>query len=360
MSDSNGPSEHRCAAMAASEFRYPAEWEPQQAVWLAWPHSRETWPQRYDRIPDFFASWIQLISESTPVRLLASGEAGKVAAAMIGRPRGVEIVDIDTNDCWIRDFGPSFVVQQDDGSVHAVDWHYNAWGGKYPPWDKDQAAARAICEYANLPRHRSELCLEGGALETDGGGRLLTTPQCLVTDTRNPGWTSDDISRELYRRLGVDEIVWIDGGGLLGDDTDGHVDQLARFLDRENVVVAVCDDPSDPNWPGLQSNARQLQLWGDQTVPRVQVHRLPIPPARHIDGQRVPESYCNFLRLGPDRLLVPTFSAATDEAALARLSEISGVRAEAVECSDLVWGLGALHCASRDQPSASRDQSARL
>jgi agmatine deiminase len=351
MSDDDGPSELRLESTAVSEFRQPAEWEPLEALWLAWPHHRETWPGRYDRLPPFFAAWIRRIAESTPVRLLASGDARKFAESMLGKRQDVEIVDVDTNDCWIRDYGPSFVIHRQDGRVHAVDWHYNAWGGKYPPWDKDQAAAKQICEALNIPRHASPLCLEGGALETDGGGRLLTTPGCLVTDTRNPGWTANDISRELYRRLGVSEIVWIDGGGLIGDDTDGHIDQLARFVDTANVVAAVCDDPSDPNRAALESNFRQLRLWGDQTQPRVHVHRLPIPPARHMDGQRVPESYCNFLRLGPQRLLVPTFSAATDDTALKLLSEISGVEAEAVDCVDLAWGLGALHCASRDQPA---------
>ncbi len=351
MNDADDPSPRLCSTTSASQFRCPAEWEPQQVVWLAWPHNRDTWPGSYGRIPDIFVSWIRLICESTPVRLLAAGDNRKMAESMLGKQRDVEIFDIETNDCWIRDYGPSFVAHREDGSIHAIDWHYNAWGGKYPPWDKDQAAAKTICDQTNLPRHVSPLCLEGGALETDGRGRLLTTPQCLVTDTRNPGWTSDDISRELYRWLGVDEIVWIDGGGLMGDDTDGHVDQLARFVDAGNVVVAVCDDPEDPNRPGLESNFRQLRLWGDQTEPGVRVHRLPIPPPRFIDGQRVPESYCNFLRLGPERLLVPTFSAATDEAALALLSELSGIKAEPVKCADLAWGLGALHCASRDQPA---------
>lgn len=351
MSDEKGPTERLLTSASVCEFRLPAEWEPQEAVWLAWPHSRETWPGRYDRIPAFFDSWVRLIAESTPVRLLAFGDARKPAETMFVNRRDVEIVDIDTNDCWIRDFGPTFVIHRQDGRVHAVDWRYNAWGGKYPPWDKDDAAAATICEHVDLPRHPSPLCLEGGALETDGGGRLLTTPGCLVTDTRNPGWTANDISRELYHRLGVSEIVWLDGGGLIGDDTDGHIDQLARFVDPANVVVAVCEDPSDPNRRALESNFWQLSLWADQTRPRVQIHRLPIPPARHIDGRRVPESYCNFLRLGPQRLLVPTFSATTDQAAMGLLSELSGVEAEAVDCRDLVWGLGALHCASRDQPA---------
>lgn len=333
--------------------RLPAEWEPQSAVWLAWPHQRETWPGRFEPVPHFFARWAQQIAESTPVRILASGDAARSADKHLPRHAGIEIVDIPTNDCWIRDYGPSFVVEPATGQLQAVDWSYNAWGGKYAPWDADDAAAAKIANRLGIPTTRSDLCLEGGALETDGGGRLLTTPSCLVTETRNPGWSTEQIAATLYRFLGVTEIVWLDGGGLVGDDTDGHIDQLARFIDPNHVVVAVCDDVDDPNCQPLDNNHRQLRLWGGSTEPQVQVHPLPIPAPRWVRGQRVPESYCNFLRLGPDRLLVPAFGdQAADDHARGLLSELAtGVEVTAVDCRDLVWGLGALHCASRDQPA---------
>ncbi len=341
-------------------YRVKAEWEPQACVWLSWPHNLETWPdsvdpqrQRFHHIPAFFALWARSIAESTPVRILATGDEAKQCESMLDRARNIDIVDVATNDCWIRDYGPSFVVNQVDGSLHGVNWKYNAWGGKYPPWDKDDAVAPQLCRAADLPCVDGALCLEGGALEVDGHGRLLTTPECLISATRNPGWSKENISLELHRQLGVTEIVWLDGGGLVGDDTDGHIDQLARFIDRENVVAAVCDPANadfDENLDPLEDNFRQLQLWGDATSPNVRIHRLPIPPPRYIDGRRVPESYCNFLRLGQDRLLVPTFAANTDDHALGLLRELSGADVTAVDCRDLVWGLGALHCASRDQP----------
>ncbi len=270
-------------------YRVRAEWEPQECIWLSWPHNPETWPEtvdpqrrRFDNIPDFFARWARLIAESTPVRILADGDAARQAASMLDGAANIDIVDIATNDCWIRDYGPSFVVNQVDGSIHGVNWKYNAWGGKYPPWDFDDAAARKLCRAAGIACVEGGLCLEGGALEVDGHGRLLTTPECLITETRNPGWTKEKISLELHRRLGVSEIVWLDGGGLVGDDTDGHIDQLARFIDRENVVAAVCDPKHgdlDENSHPLEDNFRQLHLWGDTTHPNVNVHRLPIPPA---------------------------------------------------------------------------------
>ncbi len=340
------------SSRSQNSIRVPAEWEPQAAVWLAWPSNRETWPGRFESIPAFFADWARLIAESTPVRILAAGNLADSARRLIGSCENVDFFDVPTDDCWVRDYGPTFVIESANGKVSAVDWRYNAWGGKYPPWDKDAAAAGLICSLASIDHRASRFCLEGGAIESDGLGRCLTTSACLLTDTRNPGWSVEQICQLLHRCLGATEIAWIDGGGLVGDDTDGHIDQLAQFVDHHHVVVAVCDDPEDPNHAPLEENYRQLRLWGASTLPRVEVHRLPIPPAAFIDGQRLPQSYCNFLMLGKDRILVPTFSnPRSDDHALGLLREL-GQTAEVVgiDCCDLSWGLGTLHCASRDQP----------
>ncbi len=341
------------SSLGKSLLRVPAEWEPQQAIWLAWPHNRQTWPHSFAKIPVAYAGWARIIAESLPVRMLASHDDGLRAEKLIGLNPNITTIEIPTNDSWIRDFGPTFVQDTCTKKIHGVDWRYNAWGGKYPPWTDDDAAAVRICEWTGLDHVSDSLCLEGGALETDGLGRLITTPDCLVTDTRNPGMTADAIAERLHERLGVTEIVWLDGGGLEGDDTDGHVDQLARFIDPSNLVVAVCDDPDDPNHEPLEDNYRQLKLWGRATKPKVEVHRLPIPPRRVIAGQRMPESYCNFLMLGPNRVLVPTFGASQqDDHALALLRELrTGAEITGIDCRELIGGLGALHCASRDQPA---------
>jgi agmatine deiminase len=335
-----------------ANLRVPAEWEPQAAVWLAWPHHRTTWPHTYESLPGMFARWARLIAESTPVRVLAPDAHIAEAQRKIGDHPEITLIEIATNDTWIRDYGPTFVRNTVNSRIHAVDWRFNAWGGKYRPWDSDDAAAVKMCEWAGIDHISDTLCLEGGAMETDGSGRLIVTTECLVTDTRNPGWDGEAIAERLHLRLGVTEIVWLDGGGLVGDDTDGHIDQLARFIDSKNVVVAVCDDPEDPNHVPLENNYRQLKLWGRSTKPKVDVHRLPIPPRRTIGSQRVPESYCNFLMLGPDRILVPTFGhTPSDEFASALLRELrSSAEVTGVDCRDLIGGFGALHCASRDQP----------
>ena len=338
-------------------MRVPADWEPQSAIWLSWPHNRETWPGRFEPVPDVFRQWIHTLADVIDVRVLADPETIDRESRRIGNGVPVQWVPIATNDCWIRDYGPTFLVDDARRSVHAVAWRYNAWGGKYPPWNEDAVVAPQIAQHLRLPFCRSSLCVEGGAMEWDGNGRLLTTSDCLVTNTRNPGWSRRQVEAHLKSVLGLHEIAWIDGGGLEGDDTDGHIDQLARFVDSENVVAATCDPSDTANADALAENFRRLQCWGQQTSPQVTIHPLPIPPPRYIDGQRVPESYCNFLRLGPDHVLVPTFrNPATDDRALGVIRDLCRHRHPAadvipVDCSDLVWGLGALHCASLNQPA---------
>jgi agmatine deiminase len=297
----------------------------------------------------FYQKWIRTIAQSHRVNVVAGGDARSRAEKFVSGVHNVEFVPIETNDIWIRDYGPIFVHR--DGEVVAVSFKYNAWGGKYPPWDRDAAAAERIASYLKVPVISSSMGAEGGALEFDGTGRLLTSPNCLIDPNRNDSpWNKERISQELHRCLGVDEIVWVDGGGIDGDDTDGHIDQLARFIDPENLVVAVADPSDEHNHAGLEDNFRQLKLWGDQTSPNVNVHRMPIPPLRFIDDYPVPQSYCNYLRLGANRILVPTFDSPTDDYAMGLISDLAGFAVEGLDCRDLAWGLGALHCASCEQP----------
>lgn len=335
--------------------RVPADWEPQRAIWIAWPHNLATWPGRFDAIPSAFRTFIRSVADCVPVKIIGASALKGVAKITLANTTWV---DIETNDCWIRDYGPLFV---EDSRPYAVDWTFNAWGGKYPPWTLDNAAGSKIIDAAGWRRVDGRLCVEGGAMEWDGRGRLLTT-DCLVTQSRNPGASKEQIADRLHEVAGANEIVWVNGGGLVGDDTDGHIDQIARFIDRKNVVVAVCD-AEDENHTGLESNFEILKRWGETTTPRVEVHRLPIPPARYLDGRRVPESYCNYLRLSNDRLLVPTFGdRKSDDFAIGLLGELARREAPSldvigIDCRDLAWGLGALHCASLNEPAiASADR----
>ena len=333
----------------STDRRVPADWESIACVWLAWPHQEATWPGLFSKIQGFYLDWIDQIGESVPIKLLAGLNHFDECRGKISGRTHVEVVPIETNDCWIRDYGPTFVRDTDQGLL-GIDWQYNAWGGKYPPWESDNAAAEQICRAADLTWESSRLCLEGGALEFDGAGHLLTTSRCLITDTRNPGWTHRLVEQELDARLGVRDVCWVDGGGLRGDDTDGHVDQLARFVSKNDLVAAVASDSADENHLGLEENYQILTKWVQEKAPHIQVHRLPIPPARYIDGTRVPESYCNFLRLGPERILMPSFGVSSDEYARGILEDLTSAEVQTIDCRDMVWGLGALHCASREQP----------
>ncbi|MFG0263938.1 MAG: agmatine/peptidylarginine deiminase [Rhodopirellula sp. JB055] len=344
-------------ASAPVRYRFPAEWEPCGAVWLAWPHNRDTWPGHFEPVPSAFAQFVRAILQSTPVRILATGAVAedcrlRLRESGLAESDILQIVDIPTNDCWVRDYGPTYVIAQDGRKV-AVHWHFNAWGGKCEPFDADAAAGAKMAKWAGLPRLDGALTLEGGALETDGAGRLMVNPGCLLDPARNPGLSKERISQQLNHFLGIHEIVWVDGGAPAGDDTDGHIDQIARFLDPRNVVCAFAGSDEDPSFAGLEANYRKLRLWSRQTEPGVTVHRLPTPPPRELDGAAVPQSYCNFLRLGAERMLVPTFrSPECDERALALLRELcSGVEVVGVDCFDIAWGLGTLHCASCHEPA---------
>lgn len=307
-----------------------------------------------------FAKFVGELSRFQTVHVL-SGPSGlqHPASRYLEQLDSVHIHEVPTNDTWIRDFGPTFVRRVDDGSLVGVDWQFNSWGGKYPPFDCDARATEAICKLLGCERSVSRLCCEGGALETDGAGTLLTTSSVLLSQTRNPGWTRQMVEDELQRKLGVLNFVWVDGGGMLGDDTDGHIDQLARFVAPGVVVAAVSSHASDPNHDGLADNMRTLKSARLPDGSAMEIHALPTPPPRLIDHQRVPESYCNFL-FANGAVLVPTFqSDATDRAALKLLEQLLPDRKLVpIDCSDLIWGRGALHCASQHQPLASPSATA--
>lgn len=271
---------------------------------------------------------------------------------MLQNVSNVTVYKCLTNDCWIRDYGPTFVHRNLDGKVVGVDWRFNAWGGKYPPYEDDARAAEFICRQLMSARSQSSLYCEGGALETDGEATLLSTSSCLMSRYRNPGWTRDMVEDELKRQLGVTKVIWVDGGGLEGDDTDGHIDQLARFVSPTVVVAATSSDPMDPNRSGLEQNLDILSKKTDAAGRKLTVHALPTPAPRKVDGKRVPESYCNFLFVN-GAVLVPTFgSPHTDRAALEILAQlIPDRKIIPVDCRQLIIGLGAVHCATQQEPA---------
>ncbi|MFM8890076.1 MAG: agmatine/peptidylarginine deiminase [Planctomycetia bacterium] len=345
-------------------YRLPAEWEPHAATWIAWPHRRATFLGEFSVIPAFFARFVRLLAECEPVRVVASGSALAEARASLDGVADVELGAIPTNDSWLRDTGPMVLVPRSDARAAppsraaadrrlAVCWDWNAWGGKYPPWDLDARVARSVSARLAVDVVTPGLVLEGGAVDTDGESTLLGNERCVVDPRRNPGWTRDRWDAELRTRLAADRVVWI-GGELAGDDTDGHVDQLARFVAPGRIVAARQPDRTDPNHASLAANLRLLEAAVDARGRRFEVIPIDIPSRFSFTGVQLPASHLNFYVLN-GAVMVPVFAAETDSAAVRTLADcFPGRRIVPVDCQQLVRGRGALHCITRDEPAAPK------
>ena len=263
-------------------YRMPAEWEPHEATWLSWPHNPETWPGNFEPVPAIFADIVAALREHEEVRILAGTEELEASARAALRARGcpesnVRFLRIPTNDAWMRDHGPIFVVHPERG-VAITDWKYNAWGGKYPPYDLDDRVPSRINETLRLPIFGPGIVLEGGSIDVNGRGTLLTTESCLLNPNRNPGLTKRPIEEHLAEFLGAHNVLWL-GDGIAGDDTDGHVDDLSRFVGPATVVTAVEEDPADENFRALRGNLERLRAMKDEAGRPLEVIPLPMPPA---------------------------------------------------------------------------------
>ncbi len=341
-------------------YRWPAEWEPHDATWVAWPHNRKTWPGRFDGVAEQFARLVQAIAAFEPVHVLAGGQAVMdKARSTVGQLANVTLHGIATDDAWVRDYGPMFLTRERGGSLAIIDWTFNAWGGRYPPWNRDNAVPQQIAAQLDLPRYCPGLVLEGGSVDGNGRGMALTTESCLLAPNRNRGSSREAIERCLCEQCGVTTVIWLPGDPLAGDDTDGHVDQVARFVAPDHVVASVEDDSQDENHASLEQNLAVLKLLKSQSGEPLKVTCLPMPAARVINGQRVPASYCNFY-MANRCAVVPLFGDAMDQVALERLQsampkrQVFGLPAE-----NLIWGLGAFHCLTQQQPAVKSQGTPR-
>jgi agmatine deiminase len=343
---------------AALGFRMPAEWEPQEAVWLSWPHRRATWPRRFRPIPAKFAEIAALISRWEKVRINAPGPLQARARSLIARAgaeaANVELFDHPTNDAWCRDHGPIFVKNDRTGDVAITDWCYNAWGGKYPPFDDDDAIPGRIAKKLGLRLFGNAMVLEGGSIEVNGRGLLLTTEACLLNPNRNPELGRAEIEQNLRDFLGVHTIHWL-GEGIAGDDTDGHVDDLSRFFCADGILTAVESDPRDVNYRALRENLDRLRGLRTPEGRRFRIVELPMPRVRARDGRRLPATYANFLVIN-GAVLMPVFRQPRRDAAAAEILAgcFPGRQIVPVDCLELVLGLGTLHCISQQQPASAK------
>lgn len=340
---------------ASLGFRMPAEWEKQEAVWLSWPHKRASWPGKFRPIPPKFAEIAAVISRYQDVRINAARALIPRARALVARAGAVmdrvRFFPHPTDDAWCRDHGPIFVRNDRTGEVALTDWKYNAWGDKYPPYRRDNLIPPRIGRALGLRRFEKKMVLEGGSIDVNGEGLLLTTEACLLNKNRNPSLSRAEIEQALRDYLGVQTILWL-GDGILGDDTDGHVDDLSRFFCADGIVTAVEKNRRDPNYPILQENLERLHSLRTPAGRKFRVVELPMPKPSFCDGQRLPASYANFLIIN-GAVLMPAFRQPRRdrEAAEVLAGCFPGREIIPIDCLDLVWGLGTLHCISQQQPA---------
>jgi agmatine deiminase len=364
---------------AALGYRMPAEWEPHEATWLAWPHNRSDWPGRFESIPWIYAEIVRHLARVERVCILVQDEAAeaKVREILIradviadkfakpGRSAGnICFVQTPTNRSWTRDYGPIFVRREPAKKdklppVAATAWRFNAWA-KYDDWKLDAPIAADLAARLRLPvwqphitldgrAHR--VVLEGGSIDVNGRGTLLTTEECLLSDVqqRNPGVNRQQLEELFADYLGIEKVIWLERG-ITGDDTHGHVDDIARFVSPSTVVTAYETDPEDDNFEPLHENFRWLKKSTDQSGKPLRVVKIPMPAPVYFRGQRLPASYANFY-IANKLVLVPIFGDANDRVALNTLASVFPDReVVGIYCRDLVWGLGTLHCMTQQQP----------
>jgi len=352
------PAAPEAGEAAEAAVRWPAEWEPHTATWLSWPKSRETWPGVLERVEAVYARIVEALVDAERVRVLVDDSAAEDRARSLLRAHGVDpaagvdFFHVPTDDAWIRDYGPTFVLDAASGEPVLVDFGFNAWGGKYPPWTRDEAASERIAASTRQRRRAVDAVLEGGSIDGDGRGTVLTTESCLLNPNRvvgAPPRRREDVEQLLSATLGTECVIWL-GDGIVGDDTDGHVDDIARFVAPGVVVAAVEEDTGDANHAALAANLERLRGSRDAAGRPLDVVELPMPAPVHHAGDRLPASYANFY-VGNAAVLLPVFAQPSDARAAAVLAECFPRRAVVgIPSADLVVGLGAVHCLTQQEP----------
>jgi agmatine deiminase len=352
------------APPAASGYRFPAEWEPHAATWIAWPHEKRDWPGKFTPIPWVFAEVVRALVPGERVRVEVNDRLHEDRARRILQRCGVDLGRVDfhripTDRVWTRDHGPLFV-RNEAGDVALTHWRFNGWA-KYPNHQRDDAVPDRVAQIQKRKQWKPmvivdgeerPVVLEGGSIDVDGRGTLLTTEECLLSDVqaRNPGVSREEMEELFAAFLGVSHVIWL-GEGIVGDDTHGHVDDLARFVDTRTVVVAQQADPADPNHARLKDARARLERAVDAHGEALRVVPLPMPEPVVFDGQRLPASYANFY-IGNAAVLVPTFNDPADRVALDTLGGLfPGRRVVGIHALDLVWGLGTIHCMTQQEPA---------
>ncbi|MBC7616620.1 MAG: agmatine deiminase family protein [Pedobacter sp.] len=333
-------------------YSFPPEWAKHEATWLSWPHKEESWPGKIEAIYEPYCEFIKIIATGEKVRINVRDEAMKASAINHLQKAGADLSQIEfyfneSNDAWCRDHGPAFVTKGKEKAV--VDWGYNAWGGKYPPFDLDDVIPTKIAKDFNLPLFTPDIVMEGGSVEFNGAGTILTSTACLLNENRNPHLNRLQIETYLKEFYGAEQILWV-GDGIVGDDTDGHIDDIARFVNENTVLTVVESNPLDENYLLLQENLVALKAMRLLDGRALNIIKLPMPsPVIHEDT-RLPASYANFY-IANAAVIVPTFRDVNDKIALEIIQNAFPDRkVVGIDSTDIIWGLGSFHCLSQQEP----------
>ncbi|MBE7176382.1 MAG: agmatine deiminase family protein [Mucilaginibacter polytrichastri] len=337
-----------------SNFSFPAEWAPHTATWLSWPHKEASWPGKLDLIYAPYAEFIRYLAMDEQVRINVYDLYMQEKAEKILVKKGVDMSRVEfflhpTNDAWCRDHGPAFLTDPLNRKKAVVNWGYNAWGDKYPPYDLDNAIPVRIAEHFNLEIFHPDIIMEGGSVEFNGAGTVLTTRACLLNPNRNPHLNQQQIEEYLRQFYGVKQVLWL-GDGIVGDDTDGHIDDLTRFVNEDTVVTVVEENKADENYAILQENLDELKQMRLHDGRSLNIIELPMPDPVVYEDTRLPASYANFY-ISNHHVIVPTYRCANDQRALEILQAVFTTRnVVGIDSTDIIWGLGSFHCLSQQEP----------
>src|SRR4030095_10411740 len=337
-------------------YYFPAEFEPHVATWLSWPHKEASWPGKIHTIYPYYCEFIKELTASEKVCINVNDEAMKDFALQHLQSAGVNLDKVQfffypTNDAWCRDHGPAFLINPNANHKKiVVDWNYNAWGNKYPPFDLDDVIPTLIASYYDIPVYNPGIIMEGGSVEFNGKGTVLTSTICLLNENRNPHLNQQQIEEYLHNYYGVDQILWV-CEGIVGDDTDGHIDDTVRFVNEDTVLAVVEENRNDENYELLKTNLRDLNKMRLLNGKQLNIVELPMPDEIIYEDQRLPASYANFY-ISNGAVIVPTYRCRKDDKVLNIIQECFPQRKiVGIDSTDIIWGLGSFHCLSQQEPA---------
>jgi agmatine deiminase len=326
-----------------------------EATWLSWPHKEASWPGKIDAIYPNYSLFVKYLAQSEKVRINVVDEAMQTSATAHLVKAGVNMDQVSfylhpTNDAWCRDHGPAFLINRSaEQKKVIVDWNYNAWGNKYPPYDLDDVIPTLIGKHFDIPVYHPGIIMEGGSVEFNGMGTILTSTSCLLNPNRNKHLNRDQIENYLFDYYGANQVLWVEEG-IVGDDTDGHIDDTIRFVNEDTVLTVVESNTQDENYTLLQDNLAQLKKMRLLNGKQLNIVELPMPEAVIYEDQRLPASYANFY-ISNKYVIVPTFRSAMDDKALSIIADAYKNReVVGIDSTDIIWGLGSFHCLSQQEP----------